>query len=125
MAGRIVVSVTLLLGLVAGAIAWWHHVMHPGAPQATVSITRPAPEPDPAMLRVVSSGPMARPRDHFRLIDRPEFLSVDAAAGSMSDDEVVIGLEFAGEARAYPINYLNEHELVREELGGTPLLVSW
>ena len=43
----------------------------------------------------------------------------------MSDDEVVLGLEIAGEYRAYPINYLNEHELVREEIGGLPLLVTW
>jgi hypothetical protein len=88
-----------------------------------VSIARP--EPDPVLSRVVNSPPMARPRDFFRVITKPEYLAVDEAGWSMSDDEVVIGLEIDGEYRAYPTNYLNDHEMVREEIGGLPLLVTW
>jgi hypothetical protein len=68
---------------------------------------------------------MARPRDAFRVIDRPTYLSVEQAADSMSDDEVVLGLELHGECRAYPINYLNDHEMVREQISDTPLLITW
>lgn len=39
--------------------------------------------------------------------------------------DVVIGVEHNGEARAYPLSVLNVHELVHDELGGTPILVSW
>lgn len=123
MAGRTVVLITILLGAATGAIAWWFHSSNPDASAKTVSIARP--EPDPLLSRVISSGPMARPRDFFQIITKPEYLAVDEAGRSMSDDEVVIGLEIDGEYRAYPINYLNDHELVREEIGGLPLLVTW
>ena len=123
MSGRIVVVIAILVGAATGAIAYWFHQYNPDASAKTVSIARPAP--DPLLSRVVNSGPMARPRDFFRAITKPEYLAVDEAVGSMSDDEVVIGLEIDGDCRAYPINYLNDHELVREEIGGLPLLVSW
>ena len=77
------------------------------------------------MARVISSGPMARPRDFFRIIDEPQYVAAEEADAFMSDEEVVLGLQVAGELRAYPINYLNAHEMVREQLGGLPLLVTW
>ncbi len=123
MSGRMVVVIAILVGAATGAIAWWFHKSHPDASAATVSIARP--EPDALLGRVVSSGPMSRPRDFFRVITKPEYFAVDEAGGSMLDDEVVVGLEIDGEYRAYPINYLNDHELVREEIGGLPLLVTW
>ena len=123
MSGRIVVLIAILVGVATGAIAWWFHNSNPDASAKTVSIARPGP--DPLLSRVMNSGPMARPRDFFRIITKPEYLAADEAGGSMSDDEVVIGLEIDGECRAYPINYLNDHELVREQLGGLPLLVTW
>jgi len=123
MSGKIVIAIAVLVGTATGAIAWWFHSSNPDAAAKTVSIARP--EPDPLLRRVVSSGRMARPRDFFRVITQPEYLAVDEADGWMVEDEVVIGLEIDGEYRAYPINYLNDHELVREEIGGLPLLVSW
>ena len=123
MSGRIVIVLVVLVGVATGAIAWWFHSSNPDAAAKTVSIARP--EPDPVLSRVVNSPPMARPRDFFRVITKPEYLAVDEAGWSMSDDEVVIGLEIDGEYRAYPTNYLNDHEMVREEIGGLPLLVTW
>lgn len=123
MSGKIVIAFLALVGVTTATIAWWFHSSNPDASAKTVSIARP--QPDPVLSRIVNSPPMARPRDFFRIITNPAYLSVDEAAGSMVDDEVVIGLEIAGEVRAYPINYLNDHELVREEIGGLPLLVTW
>jgi hypothetical protein len=123
MSGKTVILITVLVGAASGVFAWWFHSSNPDAAARTVSIARPAP--DPLLSRVVNSGPMARPRDFFRAITKPVYLAVDQAANSMSDDEIVIGLEVDGDCRAYPINYLNDHELVREEIGGMPLLVSW
>jgi len=123
MAGRVVVGVVLLIGVAAASVAWWHHWRHPGASDSTVSINRPAV--DPVLDRIVRTPPMARPRDFFRCITKPEYLTVEEAATSMFDDEVVLGLEIDGDCRAYPINYLNDHEMVREKIGTTPLLVTW
>jgi hypothetical protein len=83
------------------------------------------PTTDPILERIVNYPPMARPRDFFRVIDRPEYLPVGQADAFMSDDEIVLGLELAPAVRAYPINYLNDHELVRDEVEGIPILVSW
>jgi len=42
----------------------------------------------------------------------------------LSDDERVVGVARAGEARAYPLRVLNWHEVVNDRLGG-PLLVTY
>ena len=37
----------------------------------------------------------------------------------------VIGVFINGEARAYPLFVLNNHQIVNDEVGGTPLAASW
>src|SRR5262245_2676415 len=123
MSGKGLVVIAFLAGAAAGATAWWFRQQHPEASRVSVSISRPLP--DPVMSRVISAGPMARPRDFFRCITLPKYLAAAEAGESMSDDEVVIGLEIDGDCRAYPINYLNEHEMVQDEIGGLPVLVTW
>ena len=46
----------------------------------------------------------------------------DAAMGS---NDLVIGVSIAGESRAYPIRVLRFREMVNDELGGVPILVTW
>ncbi len=41
------------------------------------------------------------------------------------EDDSVIGVEIGGEARAYPISALHVHELIHDELGGVPIVVTW
>ncbi len=130
MTGKFVVLLAFATGIVVACIAYWYHAAFPDSSQATVSIARPLPkntglESDPALNRVIHSGPMARPRDFFRVIERPTYRSVHEATRSMTDDEIVLGLEVDGQFRAYPINYLNDHEMVREEFGGLPLQITW
>lgn len=130
MTGKFVVLLAFATGVVVASLAYWYHAAFPDSSQATVSIARPLPkngepESDPVLKRVISSGPMARPRDFFRAIERPNYLSVHEATRFMSDDEIVLGLEVDGQFRAYPINYLNDHEMVREEIGGLPLQITW
>ena len=127
MSGKIFVAIAVVAGVAAGIVACWYHAIHPNAVPATESLAWPAPAPgrDPIMSRVVNSGPMARPRDFFETIEQPQFIAADDAGDLMADDEVVLGLEIGGVRRAYPINYLNDHEMVREEIAGRPLLVTW
>lgn len=79
------------------------------------------PEDRRVAARIVPWGP----RDYFRVIVAPSYLSVADAEPGMSDDEVVLGLALGGQARAYPINYLNDHEMVADELAGVPILTTW
>ena len=69
---------------------------------------------------ILKGGPA---RDGIPALDRPDY---DAAReASWGDDESVIGVVRGKEARAYPIAILVWHELVNDELGGDPILVSF
>ncbi len=63
------------------------------------------------------------PRDAILPVYEPEFVrGVDSPwRGSIE----VIGVEINGDARAYPVSFLNGRELVVDEVGGIPILVSW
>ncbi len=43
----------------------------------------------------------------------------------MEDDNLVIGYVAGDRAYAYPINIVNMHELVNDELAGVPVLISY
>jgi hypothetical protein len=62
-------------------------------------------------------------RDAILPIYDPEFLPADQAG--YADEELVMGVAIEGEAKAYPISLLNGREMVNDELGGTPILVTW
>ena len=62
-------------------------------------------------------------RDAIAPIYEPEFVS--AAEAPYADDELVIGVEINGEAKAYAIGPLNSREMVNDTLGGRSILVTW
>jgi hypothetical protein len=62
-------------------------------------------------------------RDGIPALSRPHHTA--AAKADWRDDELVIGVVRGDEARAYPIAILVWHELVNDELGGDPILVSY
>lgn len=65
------------------------------------------------------------PRDGIRPIYEDEVQFVPAEEAPYSPDELVIGVEINGEAKAYAIGPLNRREMVNDTVGGTPLLVTW
>ncbi len=65
------------------------------------------------------------PKDAIPSIDRPRFYSVQEADAEYEPDEVVIGVEFSGDARAYPVGLLSSHEIVNDTVGGRPIAVTW
>jgi hypothetical protein len=70
---------------------------------------------------IVSGGP---PKDGIPPIDRPRFKSaseVDDLAGV----EPVVGLEIAGDAKAYPLRIMIWHEIVNDVVGGIPVAVTY
>lgn len=95
----------------------------------------------PAML---SAGPGRKPFDvtrHLIPIDQikpsrvpvggipaltdPQFVAARDAAKFLNGQSRVIGVVINGQARAYPVQILNYHELVNDHVGGRALLVSW
>ena len=55
----------------------------------------------------------------------PVYVTGDEAVQQMSADEPVMGLLYGGEARAYSLWQLDAHEIVNDEIGGTPIAVTW
>ncbi len=65
------------------------------------------------------------PRDGIPSIDAPRFVSIDAAADWLGDREPVIMLQTGASARAYPLQIMTYHEIVNDELGGVPVVVTF
>lgn len=48
-----------------------------------------------------------------------------SAAEYIADDDIVVGVEIAGDARAYPTNILNFHEIVNHTVGGREISLTY
>jgi len=65
------------------------------------------------------------PKDGIPAIREPEFVSAEDAASWVAGREPVIVVELGGEARAYPLQILVWHEMVADQIGDVPLLVTY
>jgi hypothetical protein len=70
---------------------------------------------------ILSGGP---PRDGIPAIDNPEFVGANSAS-FMSDDERVLGVNYRGVAKAYPLRILNRHEIVNDSYSGQSIVVTF
>ena len=73
------------------------------------------------VAKILSGGP---PRDGIPSIDNPVFLSADKADYLKPEDRV-LGIDFEGETKAYPIRILNWHEIVNDEINGQAIAVTF
>lgn len=62
-------------------------------------------------------------RNDIPAIFEPTFRSANAS--TYTRDELVIGLEINGDARAYAVSLLSRHEIVNDVVGGVPVAVTW
>jgi hypothetical protein len=65
------------------------------------------------------------PRDAIPAIDNPQFLSSEEADEFYDPDELVLGVTFDGDARAYSVPFLSSHEIVNDTVGGEKIAVTW
>lgn len=65
------------------------------------------------------------PKDGIPAIDEPVFVSCGEASSWLHPKEPVLAVEHAGQARAYPLQILIWHELVNDQMGELPILVSY
>jgi hypothetical protein len=75
---------------------------------------------DPA--EVLPGGP---PPDGILPVDTPCTVDVATADAWLQDDESVLLVEVGGEARAYPLAIMTQHEIVNDVLAGVPLTVTY
>jgi len=92
---------------------------------AIANQTTPSPEPItpflPKDLPIAFS--QLIPFDGIFPIYGPQF--VNAEESPFEDDELVLGVAWDGEAKAYPITVLRFREMVNDELAGIPTLVTY
>lgn len=69
---------------------------------------------------ILRGGP---PRDGIPALDHPEHVA--AAGANWPDAAQVLGVEYGGEARAYPVAILDWHELINDSVGGREILISY
>ena len=64
-------------------------------------------------------------RDGIPPIDDPNFTTPASASDWVGELEPVVALELNGEAKAYPLQILTWHEIVNDNIGGEPVLVTF
>ena len=62
-------------------------------------------------------------RDWIAPVYDPTFVEADEIG--WPDSELVIGVDLGGEARAYPVGFLNRREIVVDVHQGIPTFVTW
>jgi uncharacterized protein DUF3179 len=65
------------------------------------------------------------PKNSIPALVHPRFVAAGEIGKLLDVKDRVLGVYLNGEAKAYPIRILNWHELVNDEVGGRPILVSW
>ena len=65
------------------------------------------------------------PKDGIPAIDDPTFIAAGEADSQYEPDELVIGVSFDGDSRAYSIPLLSSHEIVNDTVGGRKIAVTW
>ena len=99
---------------------------------ATNAPVLPAPTAVESAAATDSDSPAIQPRAGriprrgrgFVPLDDPTFLAAHETE-YFGDEELVLGVEFAGEARAYPVRMLRYHHIVNDTVRGEPLLVTY
>ncbi len=70
----------------------------------------------------LSGGPR---KDGIRSLEDPPFISIEEGNESFVDNEPVIAIEINGDARAYPLGILTQHEIANDVIGGVPVAVTF
>ena len=94
------------------------------SPPPTVSPSPPPTATEPA-LPEIDLGRLYQvlELDEIEPIYEPVFKT--AGRTRLGDEQLVMGVAINGEAKAYPVSLLHVREMVNDEVGGTPVLVTW
>jgi uncharacterized protein DUF3179 len=65
------------------------------------------------------------PKNGIPALDHPTFVTASEAERNLKDQDIILGVESRGGAKAYPVRILNWHEVVNDDVGEQPVLISW
>ena len=89
-----------------------------------IATSTPPPTPVPTPEREYEIVTLLPP-DAIPSISNPSFVSAEEAGDEYGPDELVLGVEIDGDARAYSVPLLSRHEIVNDVVGGKPIAVTW
>ncbi len=70
---------------------------------------------------IESGGPA---KDAIPALNNPVFVNAGQAT-YLDENDIVLGVEIDGKAKAYPVKILNWHEAVNDKLSGQSILATW
>ncbi|MEF8795611.1 MAG: DUF3179 domain-containing protein [Salinivenus sp.] len=118
-----VLAVLLLVGLWSGlGAAFGQSSVPPEAPQALQQFDTDLTN---ATIDLSTLRPGGPPKDGIPSIDNPSFVSIGSASRWVDPEEPVIAIQMNGVAKAYPLQILTHHEIANDEIGGTPVAVTF
>ncbi len=65
------------------------------------------------------------PKDGIPSLNNPQFVSAQQGDKFLMSWDRILGVEYNGVAKAYPIKILNWHEVVNDRIGNKAIAVSW
>ena len=74
------------------------------------------------IAEIIPAGP---PKDGIPALDQPKFVPAREADKFLSKHDKILGIEYNGVAKAYPVKILNWHEIVNDDFNGKPAAVTW
>lgn len=54
-----------------------------------------------------------------------QLIMLSNSENKVNHDRIILGIEYNGEAKAYPIQFLSYHHQVRDHIGGKPIMVTY
>lgn len=128
-----VIAFMVIGSLGLGAMSWTIGASRPDRPEEVEGLSVFAEDPDSVYDPVRAGEPL--PDGYRKVLGRDDILPVydpvadpgfvTAEATDWPEDSLVVGLEIGGEARAYPVAFLNRREMVLDSIAGIPVLVTW
>jgi len=93
----------------------------------TVALLAAAQRPGPEVVATIGGDEVYQvlPFGAIPAIDKPKFVSGEKADRQMRPEEPVLGVVVEGEAKAYSLWQLDEHEIVNDEIAGTAIAATW
>ncbi len=74
------------------------------------------------LSEILGGGPA---KDGIPALSNPEFVSAEQGDRFLLSWDRVLGVEYNGVAKAYPIKILNWHAVVNDRIGNKAIAVSW
>lgn len=103
--------------------------VEPPSPTATGEVPTPMPTEEVPLSTATAVVGREEPsfsdyqEGFFVVVDNPAL--IPAAESALGDDDLVLGYEQDGEARAYPIGMVAYHHIINDTFRGRPLLVTY